>query len=45
VHLNYITALTERASSLVALEQAAGFWDIKLPPGQSISNIQPAFAR
>jgi cobalt-zinc-cadmium efflux system outer membrane protein len=45
VHLNYITALTERASSLVALEQAAGFWDIKLPPGQSISNIQPAFVR
>jgi outer membrane protein TolC len=45
VHLNYITALTERASALVALEQAAGFWDISFPPGQTISNIQPALVR
>ena len=28
VRLNYITALTERANALVALEQSAGFWDI-----------------
>jgi outer membrane protein, heavy metal efflux system len=31
VRLNYIVALTERASALVALEQSAGFWDIKFP--------------
>ena len=31
VRLNYITALTERASALVALEQSAAFWDIKFP--------------
>jgi outer membrane protein, heavy metal efflux system len=45
VHLNYITALTERASALVALEQAAGFWDISFPPGQTITNIQPPLVR
>ena len=31
VRLNYIAALTERASALVALEQSAAFWDIKFP--------------
>lgn len=31
VRLNYIAALTERANALVALEQSAGFWDIKFP--------------
>jgi cobalt-zinc-cadmium efflux system outer membrane protein len=29
VRLNYIAALAERANALVALEQSAGFWDIK----------------
>jgi cobalt-zinc-cadmium efflux system outer membrane protein len=31
VRLNYIAALAERASALIALEQSAGFWDIKFP--------------
>ena len=35
VRLNYIAALTERASALVALEQSAGFWDIKFPGDHS----------
>jgi cobalt-zinc-cadmium efflux system outer membrane protein len=35
VHLNYIAALTERANALVALEQSAGFWDIKFPADHS----------
>jgi cobalt-zinc-cadmium efflux system outer membrane protein len=45
VHLNYVAALTERASALVALEQAANFWDISFPPGQTISNVQPPLVR
>jgi outer membrane protein, heavy metal efflux system len=35
VRLNYIGALTERASALVALEQSAAFWDIKFPVDHS----------
>jgi len=35
VRLNYIAALTERASALVALEQSAGFWDIRFPTDHS----------
>jgi cobalt-zinc-cadmium efflux system outer membrane protein len=35
VRLNYIAALTERASALVALEQSAAFWDIKFPVDHS----------
>ena len=31
VQLNYVAALTERADALIALEQSAGFWDIKFP--------------
>jgi outer membrane protein, heavy metal efflux system len=45
VHLNYIAALTERVSALVALEQAAGYWDISFPPGRTINNIQPPLVR
>jgi hypothetical protein len=45
VHLNYIAALAERASALIALEQVANFWDISFPPGQPISNLQPAIVR
>jgi outer membrane protein, heavy metal efflux system len=45
VHLNFLAALTERASALVALEQAASFWDISFPPGQPISELQPAIER
>ena len=45
VHLNYIIALTERANALVALEQAADFWDISFPPGQTINKTQPALER
>lgn len=35
VRLNYIAALIERANALVALEQSAGFWDIKFPGDHS----------
>lgn len=35
VRLNYIAALTERASALVALEKSAGFWDIRFPTDHS----------
>jgi cobalt-zinc-cadmium efflux system outer membrane protein len=35
VRLDYIAALTERANALVALEQSAGFWDIKFPTDHS----------
>jgi outer membrane protein, heavy metal efflux system len=38
VRLNYIAALTERASALVAMEQSAAFWDIKFPPDHAGSN-------
>jgi outer membrane protein TolC len=38
VRLNYIAALTERASALVAVEQSAAFWDIKFPVDHSGSN-------
>jgi outer membrane protein, heavy metal efflux system len=49
VRLNYITALTERANALVALEQAAAFWDIKFPvhpsAGESGRNSLPSQTR
>ena len=41
VRLNYIAALTERASALVALEQSAAFWDIKFPVDHSGSTNRP----
>jgi cobalt-zinc-cadmium efflux system outer membrane protein len=41
VRLNYITALTERANALVALEQSAGFWDIKFPVDHSADASGP----
>jgi outer membrane protein, heavy metal efflux system len=31
-HLSQITALTERANALIALEQACNFWDLSLEP-------------
>ena len=45
VHLNYIAALTERASALIALEQAAGFWDISFPSVQTSISTQPPVVR
>jgi cobalt-zinc-cadmium efflux system outer membrane protein len=48
VRLNYFAALTERANALVALEQSAGFWNIKFPvtgPAPPESEAQPSPVR